>query len=63
MLKVPLNLHRPVLSVVQVKVIMGEEREYTGQLLSIDGCEGVVKMERGNLSMLQMRHLCKMPKD
>jgi len=42
---------------------MGEEREYTGQLLSIDGCEGVVKMERGNLSMLQMRHLCKMPKD
>ena len=50
-----------VASVFQVKVIMGEERESTGQLLSIDGSEGVVKFDRGNISMLQLTHLCRLP--
>ena len=49
--------------IVQVKVIVGEDREFTGHLLSIDGCEGVVKLDRGNLNMFQMNFLCKMPKD
>jgi len=40
---------------------MGEDREFTGQLLSIDGNEGVVKLDRGNISMLQLTFLCKMP--
>jgi len=46
-----------------VKVIAGEDREFTGNLLSIDGCEGVVKLDRGNLNMFQMNLLCKMPKE
>ncbi|XP_013417126.1 transcription elongation factor SPT5 [Lingula anatina] len=45
----------------RVKVIIGEEREACGQLLSIDGMEGVVKTDHGDLKMLQMRCLCKMP--
>lgn len=47
----------------RVKVIAGEDREFTGNLLSIDGCEGVVKLDRGNLNMFQMNLLCKMPKE
>jgi len=46
-----------------VKVIVGEDREFTGHLLSIDGYEGVVKLDRGNLNMFQMSYLCKMPKE
>ena len=50
-------------NVVQVKVIIGEDRELTGHLLSIDGVEGVVKLDRGNLNMFQMSCLCKVPRD
>jgi len=52
-----------------VKAIAGEYREFTGQLLSIDGCDGVVKLDCGNVRMqsniimLQMNFLCKVPKD
>ena len=49
--------------VLQVKVILGEDRECTGQLLSIDDEEGVVKLDRGNISMIMLSHLCKMPTD
>jgi transcription elongation factor SPT5 len=47
----------------RVKVIIGDEREFTGNLLSIDGLEGVVKLDRGNLSMCPLNYLCKMPKE
>ncbi|KAK2179528.1 hypothetical protein NP493_486g02048 [Ridgeia piscesae] len=45
----------------RVKVIVGEERECTGSLLSIDGNEGVVKLDRGKIQMLQLTYLCRMP--
>ncbi|CAH1787389.1 unnamed protein product [Owenia fusiformis] len=45
----------------KVKVIQGEDRESTGQLLSIDSQEGVVKMENGSLKMLPLSYLCRMP--
>ena len=47
----------------QVKVIIGEDRECTGQMLSIDGQDGVVKLDRGKISMQQISFLCKMPRD
>lgn len=47
----------------RVKVIVGEERECTGSLLSIDGNEGVVKLDRGKIQMLQLTYLCRMPHD
>lgn len=49
--------------VFQAKVILGEEREATGSLLSIDGGEGVIKLDGGNenIKMLPIRYLCKMP--
>jgi len=50
-------------NIFQVKVIIGEDRECTGQMLSIDGMDGVVKLDRGNISMLQLSYLCKMPRD
>lgn len=43
-----------------VKVIMGENREAVGQLLSIDNQDGVVRFKKDELTMLQLRHLCKM---
>lgn len=49
--------------VMQVKVVVGEDRELSGHLLSIDGYEGVVKLDRGNINMFEMRYLCKMPKE
>ena len=42
---------------------MGEEREATGTLLSIDRNEGVVKLDRGNINMFLLSHVCKMPND
>ena len=45
----------------QVKVILGEDRECVGQLLSIDNQEGVVKLDKG-ISLLQLTSLCRMPK-
>ncbi|XP_064477491.1 transcription elongation factor SPT5-like [Ornithodoros turicata] len=44
----------------KVKVILGEEREEMGELLSIDHPEGVVKMSNGKITMHQLRYLCKM---
>jgi transcription elongation factor SPT5 len=46
----------------QVKVILGEDREAVGQLLSIDNQEGVVKLTSGEVKMLQLRYLCRMKK-
>lgn len=42
------------------QVIFGEEREQTGNLLSIDHSEGVVKLDHADVKMLQLRYLCKM---
>lgn len=44
----------------RVKVIMGEDREACGKLLSIDREEGVVKLDNKEITLLQLRHLCKM---
>ncbi|KAK4336972.1 hypothetical protein RND71_043422 [Anisodus tanguticus] len=46
----------------RVKVIFGEDRECTGELLSIDNGEGVVKMDgkEGDIRLLHLRYLCKM---
>lgn len=43
-----------------VKVILGEDRECIGTLLSIDNQEGVVKYNSGEVKMLQLKYLCKM---
>lgn len=43
---------------VQVKVILGEDREATGILLSIDGDDGIVRMEMDDLlKILNLRFL------
>lgn len=43
---------------LQVKVIMGEDREATGILLSIDGDDGIVRMELDDqLKILNLRFL------
>ena len=47
----------------QVKVIIGEQRDAMGSLLSIDNNDGVVKLDRDSISMLQLSHLCRMPAD
>ncbi|XP_074659963.1 transcription elongation factor SPT5-like isoform X2 [Tubulanus polymorphus] len=47
----------------KVKVLFGEERESTGNLLSIDGAEGVVKTDQGNLKLLNLKNLCKVPNE
>ena len=44
----------------RVKVILGEDREACGVLLSIDNQEGVVKINNEEVKMLQLRFLCKM---
>jgi len=45
----------------RVKVIMGEDRDSTGSLLSIDSQEGVVKLDQnGDVKMLQLKFLCKL---
>lgn len=43
------------------QVIIGEEREQTGELLSIDVHEGVVKI-KNDITMLPLQNLCKMRK-
>lgn len=44
----------------KVKVLMGEDREETGELLSIDMREGVVKIfSSGKITMQPLRHFCK----
>ncbi len=45
----------------QVKVILGEDREATGVLLSIDGEDGIVRMELDEqLKILNLRFLGKL---
>ena len=44
----------------KVKVILGEDRDSTGLLLSIDSQEGVVKLDQnGDVKMLQLKYFCK----
>ncbi|KAK3101764.1 hypothetical protein FSP39_006184 [Pinctada imbricata] len=43
----------------KAKVILGEDRELTGALLSIDGAEGVLKTDSGEIKMLSIKYLCK----
>lgn len=48
----------------KVKVILGEDRDSTGLLLSIDSQEGVVKLDNnGDVKMLQLKYLCKIKDD
>lgn len=47
-----------LLLLLQVKVILGEDREATGILLSIDGDDGIVRMELDDqLKILNLRFL------
>lgn len=39
---------------------MGDEREQTGQLLSSDNGEAVIKMDNGTIEIYPMNYLCKM---
>ena len=41
-------------------MILGDERETVGSIISIDGNEGVFKTEDGNIRMLPIKHLCKL---
>lgn len=44
----------------KVKVILGEDRETTGELISIDDKDGIVRMDVDNqLKILQLRFLGK----
>lgn len=47
----------------KAKVIIGDERELVGQVISIDGNEGVFKIDEKTIRMLPIRYLCKMDKD
>ena len=43
---------------------LGEDRDSTGLLLSIDSQEGVVKLDQnGDVKMLQLKYLCKIKDD
>uniref|UniRef100_A0A183IQK7 Transcription elongation factor SPT5 n=1 Tax=Soboliphyme baturini TaxID=241478 RepID=A0A183IQK7_9BILA len=42
-----------------IKVIDGDDREVAGELLSIDGLEGVVKTDSGDIKLYNLNHLCK----
>ena len=43
---------------------LGEDRDSTGSLLSIDSQEGVVKLDQnGDVKMLQLKYLCKLKDD
>lgn len=44
----------------KVKVVLGENREAVGTLISIDNQEGVVQLSTGEVDMLHLRFLCKM---
>ncbi|KAJ9582584.1 hypothetical protein L9F63_023072, partial [Diploptera punctata] len=43
-----------------VKVILGEEKEAVGQLLSIDNGEGIMKLVSGEVKMLPLKYLSRM---
>merc|ERR1711981_573113 len=48
----------------KVKVIQGEDRESIGKLISIDGYDGIVRMEQDKqLKILQLRFLGKVAPD
>ena len=59
MFRITLRIH--VLFLFQAKVIFGDDREAVGSLLSIDGGEGVIKLDNHDIKMLPIRHLCKIP--
>jgi transcription elongation factor SPT5 len=43
---------------------LGDDRDSTGSLLSIDSQEGVVKLDQnGDVKMLQLKYLCKLKDD
>ncbi|PVD33727.1 hypothetical protein C0Q70_04987 [Pomacea canaliculata] len=44
----------------KAKVILGDERETVGTVLSIDGCDAVFKIDEKNIRMLPVKHLCRM---
>lgn len=51
----------PCVVPLQVKVILGEDREATGVLLSIDGEDGIVRMDLDEqLKILNLRFLGKL---
>ena len=57
---VSLSLTGSVLS-VQCKVLVGDDRDSVGCLMSLDGLEGVVKLEVGNaIRLYPLRNLCKL---
>ena len=51
-------------TVLWIYTILGEDRDSTGSLLSIDSQEGVVKLDQnGDVKMLQLKYLCKLKDD
>ena len=58
------SCHYLTLSYFVPEYILGEDRELTGFLLSIDNQEGVVKLDQtGDVKMLQLKYLSKMKGD
>jgi transcription elongation factor SPT5 len=50
----------------RIMIIHGDDKGSTGLLLSIDGSDGVIKLDnrpenRDDISMTHIRHLCKLP--
>lgn len=45
------------------KIILGEDREAVGKLLSVDNQEGVLKFENGEIKLIQMRYMCRLRKN
>ena len=58
------SCHYLTLSYSVSEWFLGEDRELTGFLLSIDNQEGVVKLDQtGDVKMLQLKYLSKMKGD
>ena len=54
----------PDMNMIVTNSFIGEDRDLTGTLLSIDSQEGVVKLNpSGDVKMLQLKYLCKMKTD
>ena len=52
------------MNIIVTNSFIGEDRDLTGTLLSIDSQEGVVKLNpSGDVKMLQLKYLCKMKTD
>ena len=43
-----------------IQIILGEDREQTGRLLSIDQNDGVVQMDGAAVKIIPYPYLCKM---